>query len=101
MFDNKRYMTTGIKNEIPLRIQLFMWSCIDTLKEQRQEVGYLQVFKLTKERADDIEYQLVEHRQEVPEYKKKFSIFPSEIVDAKIFIIDDGDHSTMMLAEEY
>lgn len=34
MFDNARYMATGIKNEIPAELQVFMWDCIDTLKEK-------------------------------------------------------------------
>lgn len=102
MFDNKsRYLTVGVKDNIPMDLQIFLWSCIDNLKNQGNELDYLQVFELKKITCDDIEYQMVEHRQEVPEYKKKYSILPSENVDAKIFIIDDGDHSTMMLAEEY
>lgn len=101
MFDNNRYITKGVQQEIPLELQLFMWNCIDTLKEQGQELDYLQVFELTKERADDVFFQEIEHRQEVPEYKKTYNIFPQEIVDAKVFVIDDGSHSTMMLAEDY
>lgn len=28
MFDNDRYMTIGVKNEIPLELQLFLWNGI-------------------------------------------------------------------------
>lgn len=101
MFDKDRYMTIGIKNELPMDIQLFIWECIDKLKEKETELDYLQVFELKKARVDDIFFQLVEHRQEVPEYKKEYRIFPKEMVNAKIFVIDDETHSTMLLAEEY
>lgn len=101
MFDNNRYITKGVQQEIPLELQLFMWNCIDTLKEQGQELDYLQVFELTKERADDIFFQKIEHRQEVPKYSMTYRLFPKDMVETKIFVIDDGSHSTMMLAEDY
>lgn len=98
---SNRYITKGIQQEIPLELQLFMWNCIDKLKEQGKELDYLQVFELIEDRADDIFYQIIEHRQEVPEYNKTYKICPKENVDAKIFVIDDETHSTMLLAEEY
>lgn len=101
MFNNARYMTKGIQTKIPLELQLFMWNCIANLKQKEQEMDYLQVFELTKERANNIPYQKIEHRQEVPEYSESYRMFPLEIINAKIFVIDDGDHTTMMLAEEY
>jgi hypothetical protein len=102
MFDkNNRYMTKGIQHEIPLALQLFLWNCIDTLKEQGQELDYLQVFEIITERADDILFQKIEHRQEVPVYSMTYRILPTEIVNAKIFVIDDGKYSTMLLAKEY
>ncbi|AWI07681.1 hypothetical protein B9W14_00905 [Clostridium drakei] len=95
MFNNDRYITAGVQNEIPLELQLFMWNCIDTLKEQGKKLDYLQVFELSKERADDVLYQKIEHRQEVPEYSATYRLFPKEMIDAKVFVIDDGKHSTM------
>jgi hypothetical protein len=103
MFEsNSRYITRGVKQEIPLFLQLFMWNCIETLKEQGKELDYLQVFELTREGGEGISLQSIEHRQEVPEYKKKFVIPCEEPINAKIFIIDGGaDYCTMLLAEEY
>ena len=101
MFGNNRYITKGVQQEVPLELQLFMWNCIDTLKEQGQELDYLQVFELTKERADDVFFQRIEHRQEVPKYSMTYRLFPKEMVNARIFVIDDGSHSTMMLAKDY
>lgn len=101
MFDNDRYITKGIDTKIPIELQLFLWNCIDILKEQRKELDYLQVFELTKQIVDDVFYQKIEHRQEVPEYKQTYKIVDKEIVEAKIFVIDNGSYSTMMIAEEY
>ncbi|MGV8980534.1 DUF960 domain-containing protein [Clostridium sp.] len=98
---SNRYITKGIQQEIPLELQLFMWNCIDKLKEQGKEVDYLQVFKLIEHRADDILFQIIEHSQEVPEYNKTHKVFSKKIVNAKIFVIDDITNSTMLLAREY
>ena len=43
MFQNQRYLTAGVNAEIPLELQLFLWSCIDQLPSERD---YLQVFQL-------------------------------------------------------
>ncbi|MFT5874691.1 MAG: hypothetical protein ACI8WT_003662 [Clostridium sp.] len=102
MFDkNNRFMTKGIQQEIPLELQLLMWSYIDTLKEQGNELDYLQVFELTEHRADDIFYQIIDHREEIPEYNKTYKILTKETVTAKVFVIDDERYSTMLLASEY
>lgn len=102
MFDKyNRYTTRGIEREIPIELQLYLWNCIDKLKEQGQELDYLQVFELTKERVNDIFFQRIQHRQEVPEYRSEYNVFPAEMVNAKIFIIHDDTHSTMLLAQEY
>ena len=94
MFNNNRYLIRGVQLEIPLELQLFMWDCISKMTIERD---YLQVFKL----SSDGKLQTVVHSQEQPEYQKSYSfIFPTHI-NAKVFVIDDGDHSTMLLAEEY
>lgn len=100
MFDNPKYITKGVQNEVPVDLQTFLWSCIDKLKEQG-DVDYLQVMELKKIICDDIEYQLIVHKQEVPEYKKEYRTLPSKIIETRIFIIDSGQYSTMLLAIEY
>lgn len=94
MFDNPRYLTKGVNQSISLELQIFMWSCIDNLKVEKD---YLQVFNLSVVNG----IQRVEHKQEVPEYQNTYSILVANPVDAKIFVIDDGEYSTMLLAEEY
>jgi hypothetical protein len=102
MFEsNSRYITRGVKQEIPLFIQLFMWNCIDQLREQGKKLDYLQVFELKG--GDSIPFcQKIIHRMEVPEYVKTYILPCEEAIKAKIFIIDSGaDYCTMLLAEEY
>jgi hypothetical protein len=102
MFEsNSRYITRGVQEEIPLEFQLFMWGCIETLKERGKELDYLQVFELTSERGEGISLQSIEHRQEVPEYKRTYAVPCEEPITAKIFVIDDGEYPVMLLAEEY
>lgn len=71
-----------------------MWSCIDNLKVEKD---YLQVFNLSVVNG----IQRVEHKQEVPKYQNTYYVLVSNPVDAKIFVIDDSEYSTMLLAEEY
>ena len=94
MFDNQRYLTSGIEASIPLRLQNLLWNLIDLLPPERD---YLQVFRLEPFGG----MQQVIHTAEEPEYKKVL-LFPSDDpITAKIYVIDDDDHSTMLLAEEY
>ena len=94
MFDNPRYLTRGVDESIPLRLQTLLWDLIDLLPSERD---YLQVFWLKPFGG----MQQVIHTAEEPEYKKVL-LFPSDDpISAKVYVIDDGDHSTMLLAEEY
>ena len=71
------------------------------LKESKEiELDYLQVFKIRRNNEELI----IEHTQEMPEYKKVylFNNLGSLIEeDLKIFIIDENDYNIMLLAEEY
>lgn len=94
MFNNKRYLSRGVNEKIPIELQLFLWACIDQLPEPRD---YLQIFDLKQVGS----MQSITHRLEQPEYRKVY-LLPSEVpITEKIYIIDDGEHSTMLLASEY
>ena len=94
MFNNNRYLTKGVQTEIPLVLQIFMWECIDRMPESKD---YLQVFNL--EAMEGVQH--ISHSSEEPEYKMEY-LMPSEVpITQKVYVIDDGDHSTMLLAEEY
>lgn len=58
---------------------------------------YLQVFTLTKTPTG----QHIVHEQEQPPYRYELNVPCDDAVNAKVFVIDDLTHSTMLLAEEY
>ncbi len=94
-----RYVSRQVNENIPIQLQILMWSMIYSLKEKK-ELDYLQIFRL-KVKNNKV---LIEHEQEVPPYKEKYEVekakFPIEC-DMKIYVIDSVDYSTMIFAEEY
>ena len=52
-------------------------------------------------KAIDKQTQQIKHRQEVPKYKKVYQLRSINPIEQKIFIIDEGEYATMLLAEEY
>ena len=94
MFNNKRYLTCGVDSTIPLELQLFLWECVDGLPEPRD---HLQIFDLEQVGC----MQSITHRSEEPEYRKVYLLPSDDPITEKLYIIDDGNHSTMLLAEEY
>ena len=94
MPETKRYLTCGVDSTIPLELQLFLWECVDSMPAPKD---YLQVFDL--EQAGCM--QSITHRSEEPAYKMEYVIPMDNPIAEKVYIIDDGDHSTMLLAEEY
>lgn len=100
VFTNKRYITCGISCTIPDEIQFALWIMIDNLRTNSNiEVDYLQVFRLSNQNGK----QKIIHSQEQPEYCNEILVafIWNPVENAKIFVVDDGTHSTMMLAEEY
>ena len=95
MFNNQRYVTRGISNELPLMLQIILWGLIDTMEVAEKD--YLQVFCLSEESG----MQKIIHKQEQPDYNKEYLFQSEEPITAKIFVIDDETHTTMLLAEEY
>lgn len=102
MFDNgSRYVSRGINDEIPIDVQIFMLQLIEELKNTIGDVDYLQIFTISTVDESENTIRII-HSQEVPEYKKIWIFEASEPCnEEKIFVIDDGNHSTMLLAEEY
>ena len=93
MFTN-RYLTKGVQSEIPIALQIFMWDCITAVPVQKD---YLQIFRLSECHGN----QRIIHEQEVPEFKREYLLAFPEPINAKVYVIDDGDHCTMLLAKEY
>ena len=104
MFEReKRYVTGGVDERIPLDLQRLMWTSIDMrMLFADEKIDYLQVFTFKK---IDGEILALHHEQEEPpmlnvhytNYRPEYE----EIINEKIFVIDDGDHSTMLFAYEY
>lgn len=96
MLKNKRFITKGVESDVALLLQLFMWRCIDKMKVPKD---YLQVFECTLEDGK----QKITHSQEEPDYKREYllKLTDASVFIGKIFVIDDGEHSTMLLASEY
>lgn len=100
MFKNDKYITCGINERLPLITQLFLWDRI-TQAEKEVELDYLQVFQLSVVEKEGVTMQRIIHTQENPKYKNDSWLVCEESITAKVFCIDDGDHSTMLFAEEY
>lgn len=94
MFNNHRYLTCGVDAQIPMMIQLFLWDCVDKLPPERD---YIQVFELSAEG----DKQRVVHRSEQPYHRAEYLISSTDPITEKLYIIDDEEHSTMLLASEY
>lgn len=90
MFDNNRYLTCGVDNTIPIELQLFLWECVERMPAPRD---YLQVFELKPLCG----LQSITHSSEEPEYHMEYLLPLDTPIKEKLYIIDDGDHSTMLL----
>lgn len=104
MFESQnRYLTCGIDQRLPQELQRLIWTSIDMrVLLAKEKIDYLQVFTFKK--IDD-EILALHHEQEQPpmlnvhytNYRPEYE----EILNEKIYVIDDGDHSTMLFAYEY
>ena len=104
MFEReKRYVTGGVDERIPLDLQRLMWTSIDMrMLFANEKIDYLQVFTFKK---IDGEILALHHTQEQPprlnvtyiEYREEYQ----DVLEETIFVIDGGDHSTMLFAYEY
>lgn len=94
IFNNQKFITRGVAENIPIPLQLLMWEMIRTLPVDKD---YLQVFSLSEKDGK----QLIVHTQEEPEYEKEYVLNITPITTAKVFVIDDKTHSTMLMNYEY
>lgn len=95
MFNNPKYLTKSVQDTIPIWLIHLMWFMVAAMEVSQQD--YLQVFRLRRTSTS----QYITHTQEQPPYQYELDVPCPDAVTAKIFVIDDGTHSTMMLAEEY
>ena len=92
-----RYVTQGVNRQLSLDLQLMLWSMIDETAYPRDE---LQVFQLKTLEETGI---LIRHTQEEPAYEKHviFKIPSPWALDDRIFVVDNGEYTVMMLSSEY
>lgn len=95
MFNNSKYITRGISETIGFEIQILLWDMIESMNIEKD---YLQIFDLI---PIDKETMKIVHKQEVPESKREYKVKYNIDKKVKIFAIDSGTYSTMMLADEY
>ena len=95
MFPRKRCITQNVLREIPLGWIVFLWQCVDKLPIEQD---YLQIFELSESNG----FQRIIHTQECPLYRKEYLLSPFfPVITAKIYIINDETHATMLFANEY
>lgn len=100
MFDKDRYITRGIKENLHPLHYLELWNMIDAMEVEQKD--YLQVFKVSSRPVKKGHLIEVDHVQESPPYRaihRFYSAIPTGIV--RVFVIDEGERSTMLLANEY
>lgn len=98
MLTGSKFITQGIKNDVPSFLQNILWYMIETM--ETNEKDYLQVFHLNSVVENGKTKQQIIHSQDQPNYRKEYSICAKEIVSAKVYVIDNATHSTMLLADE-
>jgi hypothetical protein len=100
-----RFITAGVSSKIGLPLQLLIWGLSKSLP---CEEDYLQVFILNSGIEDGKAIQNITQKQEQPDYQRTFAFYCANPVNAKLFLIRDGDDGdetdiieTLLLAEEY
>ena len=82
---DNRYVTKGVNDEVDIRLQVIMWSMIDKLKNEGNNI-------------------VINQSQEVPEYLCTYEIEIEDIQiegEIKVYVIDSGEYSTMLFPSEY
>ena len=101
-FDKEKYITKGINETLPAELSIYLWTLIEDLKKEGMSLDYLQVFELSQGTKDTLQ---VVHSQEIPPYKKvhkiKIKENTEEKISARVFVIDDITHATMLMDYEY
>ena len=100
-FDSHRYITRGVAAEIPIDIQLMLFESIEVMRDKVEELDWLQVMKIEGITKDGVSVLRILHEQEVPEGQVEYYLPYKFEGKQTVFVIDDVDHVTMLLASEY
>lgn len=103
MFNNSRFRTAAINSSVNLEIQLSLWRLIDDCKANKINLDYLQIFILSVEIINGKKIQKITHTQEKSPFCFINIIERIEypIDNLTIWVIDDGDNSTMLFPSDY
>lgn len=94
MFSGKKYIIRGVSKNISIELQIILWDMVLSIPIKKD---YLQIFEL----STDENILTIKHSQEIPTYEKIYKFIVSKPINEKIYIIDDIEYSTMLLASEY
>lgn len=101
LFNGPKFKTSGVDHYVPEEVQLAIWSYIESRRDHKIPLDYFQAFNLKPSKKDGVKVQLIECHQEVPEHRDELSVICEEPIYEKLFLIDDVDHVTLLLAKEY
>ena len=97
-FSGSRYITSGVAENFPIELQVALFSAVEQMREKVSgQLDYLQVFEIVTR----VKGQKIYHMQECPEAKLEYFIPTDVEVNGRAYMIDDVDHITLLLAEEY
>lgn len=97
MFEKEtRYISKIINDELPEELILEIWKMIDEMEIIQD---YCQMFKIT----NILGQVTIVHTQDTPQYShtKNIKLSSPIALAMKIYVIDDGTHSTMILIDKY
>ena len=106
MFNGQIYISQGFEEEIPLAQKGCVFEAIELMSQKPDsEVDYLQKFEMMPciDYSTGIPCQMVVHTQDDPEYRNEYFILvdDGDIVSNTVFVVDEGDSYTCLLAREY
>lgn len=101
-FSGNRYVTKGVAENFPVELQAALFSAVEQMREKVSgQLDYLQVFEIVTEVKGQKKFLHIYHMQECPEAKLEYFIPTDVEVNCRAYMIDDVDHITLLLAEEY
>ncbi len=95
MFQGKRYLTSRSVQTIPQVIILVLWEMVDGMRVKHKDRE--QLFELYATSQG----QIICHMQQEHPYLYELELPCAKPVDAKVYIVDKGTYSIMMLADEH
>lgn len=93
----KFYSTVGIQEKMPFSLQMI---CLELLMRRKEEgnMDYFHIFELSVTQQGK---QQICHKQEQPSYESMVEIEVENPIELKVWMIDEVEHVTLLLPEEY